>query len=405
MAPSRSSPRHLGPVLAIVVCLGLSAAGGAAGQASAPAHPARPSDMLAWTPEQQASGFRNVDKLFVTHTVKRGQAVHPLPKAPGQLEVKFAYKQLDYSTESYMAAQRVSGVLVLKHGRIILERYGLGRTPADRWTSFSVTKSITSSLVGAALRDGFIKSLDDPVSRYLPEMKGSAYDEVTVRQLLTMTSGVRWTETYGDPNSDVVRIGSATAPPGMDPIVGYLRGLPRVAPPGTQFHYKSGEADLAAILVSRAVGKPLADYLSEKIWKPFGMEQDAVWILDDAGFARGGCCLSMSLRDSARYGLFMLGGGQAGGRAVLPDGWVAAATRTEVATGGPGGGGYGYLWWTNADGSYQAVGIFGQLIQVIPAEDLVIVINAAWPTTGGRDYAGARAAFVAAVREAARAPP
>jgi CubicO group peptidase (beta-lactamase class C family) len=361
--------------------------------------------MLSWTPEQQASGFRDVETLFVTRVVKHGETVHPLPTAARQLEVKFAYNQVDYSIDSYMRAQRVSGVLVLKHGRIILERYGLGRTSADRWTSFSVTKSVTSSLVGAALRDGFIQSLDDPVTRYLPEMAGSAYDDVTVRQLLTMTSGVRWTETYGDPNSDVVRIGSATAPPGQDPIVNYLSTLPRVAPPGTQFHYKSGEADLAAILVARAVGKPLADYLSEKIWKPFGMEQDAVWILDDAGFARGGCCLSMSLRDSGRYGLFMLGGGQAGGRAVLPDGWVAAATRTQVATGAPGGGGYGYLWWTNPDGSYQAVGIFGQLIQVVPAEDLVIVINAAWPSTGTRDLAAVRTAFVAAVREAARGLP
>src|ERR1039458_5638807 len=117
---------RLGPMAAFAA-VALFLAGGAAGQPGPPAHPARPSDMLAWTPEQQASGFREVERLFVTHTVKRGQAVHPLPKASRQIEVKFAYANTDYSTESYMAAQRVSGVLVIKHGRVILERYGLGR--------------------------------------------------------------------------------------------------------------------------------------------------------------------------------------------------------------------------------------------------------------------------------------
>ena len=258
--------------------------------------------------------------------------------------------------------------------------------------------------MGAALRDGYIKSLDDPVTRYLPEMAGSAYDRVSVRQLLTMSSGVRWTETYGDPNSDVVRIGSAVAAPGLDPIVSYLRGLPRVAPPGTQFHYKSGEADLAGVLVSRAVGMPLAGYLSDKIWRPFGMEQDAAWIVDDEGFERGGCCLAMTLRDYGRYGLFMLGDGRIGDAQVLPDGWVATATRKQIATGYPGID-YGYMWWVNPDGSYQAIGIFGQLLQVIPTEGLVIVINAATLSPGSVEDSAARGTFINAVRKAARELP
>jgi CubicO group peptidase (beta-lactamase class C family) len=388
---------------ALIALAALLAAGPPAFALDASARPAaRPSEMLSWTPAQQAVGLRSIDKIFVTRTVARGPRVHALPTAARPLDVRFTYDQVDYTTDSYMRAQRISGVLVIRDGRILLERYGLGRRPRDRWNGFSVAKSVTSSLVGAALRDGFIKSLDDPVTRYLPEMAGSAYDQVSVRQLVTMSSGVRWTETYGDPNADVVRIGSFVAPPGIDPIVGYMRGLPRVAAPGTQFHYKSGEADLAGVLVSRATGKTLADYLSEKIWRPYGMGRSAVWILDDAGFERGGCCLAMTLRDYGRYGLFMLGGGRVGAGSPLPDGWVAAATAQEIATGAPNTD-YGYMWWINRDGSYQAVGIFGQLIQVIPAEHLVIVINAAWPTPGDAAHAGARAAFVEAVRAAAMA--
>lgn len=397
----RGESAWLARALALALMVG-APLGALAGDGPAPpSRPARPSDMLTWTPAQQAYGLRNIDKIFVTHTVRHGPHVRVLPRAARQLEVRFEQGGVAYSTESFMQAQRMSGVLVLKHGRIILERYGLGRSAHDRWNGFSVAKSVTSTLVGAAVRDGAIKSLDDPVSRYLPELAGSAYDTVSVRQLVTMSSGVRWTETYGDPNADVVRIGSAVAPSGQDPIVRYMGGLPRVAPAGTQFHYKSGEADLAGVLVARATGKSLALYLSEKLWGPLGMEGDADWIVDDAGYERGGCCLAMTLRDYGRYGLFMLRGGQG---VALPPGWIADATRTEIATGYPGAN-YGYMWWVNADGSYQAVGIYGQLIQVIPAEDLVIVINAAWPAPGGGELQAARAAFLTAIRADAKALP
>jgi CubicO group peptidase (beta-lactamase class C family) len=354
--------------------------------------------MLQWSPAQQAVGFRTIERRFVTHLVRRGPHVHELPRARRQLDMHFQYAGTDYTTARFMAAGRVSGLLVIRDGRIVLERYGLGRGPRDRWTSFSVAKSITSTLVGAAVRDGYIHSLDDPVSRYLPEMAGSAYDGVSIRQLLTMSSGVRWTETYGDPNSDVVRIGSSVAPSGLDPIVAYMRTLPRVAPAGSQFHYKSGEADLAGVLVARATGRSLAQYLSEKIWRPYGMERDAAWIVDGAHIERGGCCLSMTLRDYGRYGLFMLQGARAGGP-VVPDGWVEAATSQRIATEHPGAG-YGYMWWTSADGSYRAAGIFGQLIEIVPADRLVIVINAAWSTPGSQRDVGLRSAFVAAVRGA-----
>ena len=384
------------PRLALVAAWLAALAGAAAAAPVDPPH-ARPSDMLGWTAEQQQSGFKRIEALFPVHVARRSPHPRALPRSATPLAIP------PQTVVGFMAAQRVSGLLVIQDGRIVVERYGLGRTPGDRWTSFSIAKSVTSILVGAALQDGLIRSLDDPVSRYLPEMAGSAYDDVTVRNLVTMTSGVRWTEDYADPTSDVVRIGSWTPEPGVDPLVSFMRTLPRIAPPGTRFQYKSGEADLAGVLVARAVGMPLASYLQKRVWRPAGMEADAVWIHDTAGYDRGGCCLSLSLRDSGRLGLMMLNGGEAGGRRILSKAWVRAATAKQMDTGYPDMG-YGYMWWTRP-GEFQANGIFGQTIAVIPAERLVIVINSAWPRPSDRAMAEGRTAFIAAVRAAARKTP
>lgn len=373
----------------------------AAAMAQAP--PPVSNSILTWSFEQQKEGYKAMEKVAAHKVVKRGASVFPLPSGK-PIDPTFEIGGKSYTVASYMEAHRASGVLVIKDGKVILERYGLGRTEADRWTSFSVAKSVTSTLVGAAVKDGFIKSLDDLVSRYVPEMKGSAYDDVTVRQLITMTSGVKWNEDYTDMKSDVAQVGLSVIEPGVNPVVSYMRRLPRANPPGTVFRYSTGETDLAGIVVSKTVGKPLADYLSEKIWAPFGMEQDAIWVEDVAGHERGGCCMSMTLRDYGRVGMFILGGGQAGGRQVLPEGWVAEATRSHIAVNPevPAAGGYGYFWWINTSGGYEASGIFGQSITTWPKDKLVIVVNSAWPSATGREVNETHDAFVQALRAAAR---
>ncbi|HEY5072505.1 MAG TPA: serine hydrolase [Caulobacteraceae bacterium] len=360
--------------------------------------PALSGSILAWTPEQQAYGYRHMEAMAPVRIIRRGTSVFPLPGAANQIEPRFAYRGHSYDLDGYMRAFRVSGVMAVKDGRVVVERYGLGRVAGDRWTSFSVAKSVTSTLIGAAIQDGFIKSLDDPVTLYIPQLKGGAYEGVTVRQLITMTSGIKWNEDYGDLNSDVAKVGLTLGVPGMNPVVSYMRRLPRDAPPGTRFHYDTGETDLAGILLSNAVGKPLADYLSEKIWAPFGMEQDGLWVEDIAGHERGGCCISMTLHDYARFGLFMLGDGIAGGKRVLPPGWVADATRPHVKDPG-----YGYFWWTLPDG-YEAEGIFGQVIAVFPADHLVVAMNSAWPAADDDSSWVAQLAFLRAIQAAARRP-
>ncbi|MCB2033958.1 MAG: serine hydrolase, partial [Ottowia sp.] len=284
------------------------------------------------------------------HTITPGSAPRALPPGPPL--------KLDVDVDAFMAGQRSAALLIVQGGKLRLERYGLGFDADGRWTSFSVAKSFTSTLVGAALRDRFIRSMDDKVSTYIPEMKGSAYDDVSVQQLLTMTSGVRWNEDYADPNSDVARFNNHQPEPGVDALVSYMRRLPRDAPAGTRWHYSTGETNLVGILVSRAVGKPLAQYLQEKIWQPAGMERPATWLLSKSGQEISGCCLQAAPRDFARFGQFILEGARVGGQSVVPEGWLQQATSKQADIGQPGRG-YGYQWWTYDDGSFSARGIFG----------------------------------------------
>jgi CubicO group peptidase (beta-lactamase class C family) len=373
--------------------MGLMLCAGAAWAADAPKGI---DSILFWTPQQQETGYRAVENFFPVRVVPRGKDVYPLP-AGTPADIRYDFQGSHWDSDKFVAANHLSGLLVIKDGKIVVEKYALGRKPDDRWVAFSVGKSVTSLLVGAALKDGFIKSLDAPVTDYIPHLKGSAYDGVTVRQLLTMTSGVKWNEDYNDPHSDVAQFAlGAPGPDGESPIVAYMAKLPREAAPGTKFSYKTGESDLIGILVEHATHKHLADYLSEKIWKPFGMERDANWMLDGSGTEIGGCCTSMTLRDYGRLGLFVMGGGVAGGVQIVPPDYLAMATSKQVMS-DFGGLGYGYQWWTHDGGAYEAVGIFGQSIYVNPKEHLVIVTNSAWPEADADKYYAVTDAYQQAV--------
>jgi CubicO group peptidase (beta-lactamase class C family) len=324
-------------------------------------------DVLFWTQDQRDAAFRATETLTTVNVIPTGDKVSALssgtPIKPSM------------DLDAYMARQRNAGLIVIQDGKIRFEKYALNYGPEGRWTSFSVAKSFTSTLVGAAVKDGYIKSLEDKVSTYIPGLRGSVYDDVTVRQLLTMTSGVKWNEDYTDRNSDVALFDRHQPEPGEDMTVSYMKRLPREAPAGTKWVYKTGETNLIGVLVSSATGKTLSAYLSEKLWKPFGMEGEAIWMLGRTGHEIAGCCISARLRDYARFGLFMLDGG----RNVLPDGWIKEATSKQAEIDQPGKG-YGFQWWTNDDGSYAAQGIFGQGIFIDPKRKLIIASNGNWPT-------------------------
>ncbi len=349
-------------------------------------------DVLLWNQKQRDAAFRALDRLPVLAKAARISA-SPTPLAlPAGVPLEVP------GIDEYMASQRTSGLVIIQDGKVRFERYGLDFDANGRWTSFSVAKSFTSTLVGAAIQDGAIRSLDDTVSRYIPDLRGSAYDQVTIRQLLTMSSGVRWNEDYEDPNADVALFNKATPDEGVDATVSYLRRLPRAHPAGEVWNYNTGETNLIGVLVSSATGRPLAQYLQEKIWHPAGMEAEATWLLGKTGHEIAGCCMQAATRDFARFGLFVLANGNVGGRQIVPETWFAEAITKQKETGEPGRG-YGLQWWTYDDGAVAAKGIFGQGIFIDPARRLVIASHSSWPRAALGPQAAAREKFYAQVRE------
>ncbi|MBV2127486.1 serine hydrolase domain-containing protein [Arsukibacterium indicum] len=334
-------------------------------------------------PDIQVNTFRNIDRLFPTRQVARGETISDIPVSDQPLQ-GFSYTVGDQTYDLYdvLAMNRVSGMLIIHDGEIKFEKYLLGNSQHSRWMSMSVVKSITAVLIGAAIHDGYIKSIDDNIVNYLPRFKGTAYDGVTVRQILQMSSGVAWNETYTNPASDRRRMLEAQISGKPGAVLDLMASLPRAAAPGTVWNYSTGETQVAGALVRAATGKPVAEYLSEKIWVPLGMESDANWWLQSTGGLEvGGSGLSATLRDYGRFGLFMLNDGviNINGRAqrVLPAGWMSAASTPQVIGGNKVN--YGYMLWPMHGNSYAAEGIFGQYVFVDPATKLVVVQWAAQP--------------------------
>jgi len=346
--------------------------------------------ILFWQGDQQIAGFRNIPLLSPTRTISASDNPMPLPEQPRDFsDFSYTVQGQSFSLDDYMQHNHVVGLLVLKDGEIALEKYGLGNTADDVWVSFSVTKSVVSLLTGAAIVDGYMESVDDPVTDYLPRLKGSSYDAVSVKNVLQMASGVEWNEDYADPTSDV-----ATSPNDVVELFHFMGAKDRVAAPGERFNYNTGETNLAGAILRAAIGNNLATYLTHRIWQPWGMESDAYWITHGPGGGElGGCCINATLRDWGRLALFILNDGVLhDGTQVLPEGWM-----TESIAPSEGSDGYGYLWWLAGDGSWRASGIFGQGIYFNPATNLAIVVQGAWPQATGAAFGRHRDAFFQAV--------
>jgi len=352
-----------------------------------------PDKFLFWTPEQQVAGYRNIAKVFPTRVITAGGNPYPLPSRPRDLGgVSVQFDGGTVTTDDYFVQQNVAGLLVIKDGNIVYERYGLGNGRNTLWVSFSVAKSVTSMLVGAAIQDGYIENTDETISDYLPRLRHSAYDRVSLRNALQMSSGVEWNEDYADPESDVNSAHWDTLG-----LYEYLRNKPRKAEPGEIFNYNTAETNLVGTALRAAIGNNLSTYLSEKVWKPFGMETDANWMLSEPGGGEsGGCCISATLRDYGRLGLFALRQGQLrDGTRVLPEGWMRESTAPSKANPG-----YGYFWWLSESAAFGASGIFGQAIYVNPAERLVIAQHSARAHASRRADWTLQKAYFAALAQA-----
>jgi CubicO group peptidase (beta-lactamase class C family) len=339
----------------------------------------------AMLPGVQVVTFEHSDALFPVNRVPRGKTVQPLPPAATRLKnVRFSSRGAEYDLFDYLADNRVAGLLILKDGKVVLEDYELGAGPDSRWISFSMAKSISSTLVGAALKQGLISSLDDPLTRYLPKLKGGAYEGVSIRNILQMASGVKWDETYTDPRSDRRKLLDIQLEEKPGGILDYMNGRSRVGPPGSIWNYSTGESFLVGALLEAATHKPLATYLSETLWSRLGMERDATWWVESpGGMGLAGSGLGATLRDYGRLGLLVQRDGFIGGEQVVPAGWFEEAGRPQMIGGKPVD--YGYLWWPIPAGdpihrgAFEARGIFGQHVYINPREKVVIVVLSARP--------------------------
>jgi hypothetical protein len=321
--------------------------------------------------EKIVANFSGMGRAFLTVPVPRGDGpVSDLPQGP---EMTLPADVIDW-----VETRNVTSLLVLHNGRITHESYHLGTTAQDRRISWSVAKSFLAALIGISLERGEIDSLDDPVTRYAPRLADSAYDGVTLRQLLQMTSGLEFDEDYLDYDSDINRMGRVLALGGsMD---GFAAGLSaRAAPPGTRWKYVSIDTHALAMALRGATGRALPGLLSERIIAPLGLEAEPDYITDGEGvaFALGG--LNLTTRDYARFGLMVAKMGRYGGQQIVPTGWIAASTVPSAPT--PEGAlQYGLHWWMPADareGEFYAHGIYGQYIYIDRTRDAVIVVTSA----------------------------
>ncbi|MBM1311483.1 serine hydrolase [Sulfitobacter mediterraneus] len=321
--------------------------------------------------EKIVSNFSHMDAAFLTTPVPRGNG---------------PTTALDYGPETTLPSQvdqwitdrTVTALVVLKDGDIVYENYFQGTGPDDLRISWSVAKSYLSALVGILLDEGKIASLDDPVTQYAPQLKGSAYDGATLRNVLQMSSGVTFDEDYLDKNSDINRMGRILALGGkMDDFTADL--TERFAEPGQQWQYVSIDTHVIGMVVRGATGRSIADLLSEKIIVPLGLERSPYYVTDGVGtaFVLGG--LNLTTRDYARFAQMFAQGGEWQGQQIVPAAWVAASTAASAPT-APGKIGYGYQWWIPqgaAPGEYMARGVYGQYLYIDTARNVVIATNAA----------------------------
>ena len=348
--------------------------------------------ILFWGPDQQVYGFPRLAELYPTRSIQGQEVPLQLPIRLSNLDAfSYSYAEQIHTVDSHMQSERTAGLLVIQNGEIKVERYGLEHHANAPWVSFSVTKSVVSMLFGAAVKDGYIASIEDPVSDYLPVFANSPYADVSIKHILQMASGVAWNEDYADPASNIVNL-PAEEMAGFE----YMRNLPRVAKPGTVFNYNTGETNIAGAILRKAVGKNLSDYASEKVFLPGGISNTANWLLGAPnGKEFAGCCISANLRDYGRIGLFALQNFQASS----PSSPLAPTWMQQSTTPSPGYDGYGYFWWLTDTGIYSAQGVFGQYIFVDANRDLVIVLQSAWPEAWNTDLENRALSFIGALAD------
>jgi CubicO group peptidase (beta-lactamase class C family) len=368
-------------------------------------------DAATWvSPADPAATFRNLQETFPTRRVANGPWVSPLNAPTAAFDVRYTSGGQSYGIAEFAPRTGTTGLLILKSDRIIFEGYYQGADANDQFMSFSTGKSFVSTLIGIALGEGKIRSLDDPMVVYLPEVKGSAYEKASIRDVLQMSSGTSYSEDYEDPKSDFLGfVGAVSRNRGG--LYDFCRSFKAARAPAKEFHYATCDTEMLGALLARVSGTSVSAYMSEKLWKPLGAEAPARWLLDQPGAAgreMSGGGLQVRLRDYGRFGLLFANHGEWHGRQLLPAGWMEEATRPhdphvdfgKLIKGYPLG--YGYQWWLlpGEHRAFTAQGVHGQFVMVDPVEKVVVVKLSSWQRAWEDDKEAETYAFFAAVVEA-----
>ena len=351
----------------------------------------------AWSAMDRVPGIR-------TRLVARSPDANPEPLAVQPAPIKYRYRNIAYTLAEYLDRQRATGVLVLKNGEIVAEHYRYGRSADARFLSFSMAKSVSSLLVGVAVANGVIASLDDRADKYVQDLAGSPYGATTLRQLLRMSSGLTFTERY-DGTDDISRLSLASAgAPGAGKPLDVLRSISdRHSAAGEKFVYASAETDVLGRVLTAATGKTMAELTTEWLWKPMGAEHDAFWRVSSDGQEQSFGAFNASLRDWGRLGLLLANDGRVDGQVngklastqVLPRDYLLDATDAarQPAAFKPRKAtpyfGYGYQFWLMPlkERTFAMQGIHGQTLYVQPSTGLVMVLTSVWESASGRQNA------------------
>jgi len=337
------------------------------------------------TQPESFRSFQHMDQLgFRLDPVRRGKKIFALRPAGVAFSVDYQWQGKTYTLDEYFVRSFVLGFLVLKDDHMVLEKYFHESGPNSRFLSNSVAKSILSVMIGRAIESGRIESVNDRVIRYLPDLAQSGYEDTTIKNLLEMSSGVKFDEAYLNPDSEIGRFGQALLQ-GTQSFRGFAATIKPKRAPGTQFEYQSVNSEVLGLILERATGKPLHQYLEENLWSKIGVERDAFLYrgprqTDECAFG----CFNATARDYARFGLMALHGGQLNGARIVSDAWMHESTTPSAAFLKPsaanGNIGYAYQWWIPAgtEGAFMAMGIYGQMIYVNPRRNVVIVQTSAW---------------------------
>ena len=334
-------------------------------------------------PENLVAVYSHFDELFPSRDVQRAATPFQF-KRVAEPKISYNFKSERYSIEDYLGRHPTTGLLIAKDDTILYEHYQYARTDHDRFLSQSMAKTITSMLVGIAVSESKIKSIDDLVSVYVPGLAKAEYGKTSIRDLLHMSSGVEFAENY-DFNDDIAKLGrDLLGAPKEDPVVSVAQFNTRVAPPGTKWHYASVETEILGLVLRTAIGMPVADYLRDRIWQQIGAVADASWAIDGTGQEVTFCCFNATLRDYARLGRLLARDGEWEGHQLIPRQWLLDATTVRPADAylAPGTAspyfGYGYQVWLfpGPQRRFALIGIRGQLILVDPASKIVMVHTA-----------------------------